>query len=105
MWSALEKVLSNVGPGPEASSRMSKCLADFDLRSVRRLERTRLLVRFGPALGLMGTLIPLSPALEGLAAGNTRQLTSNLRVAFSVTVLGLLIGALAFSVSLVRDRL
>jgi hypothetical protein len=33
MWSALEKVLSNVGPGPEASSRMSKCLADFDLRS------------------------------------------------------------------------
>jgi biopolymer transport protein ExbB/TolQ len=53
----------------------------------------------------MGTLIPLSPALEGLAAGNTRQLTSNLRVAFSVTVLGLLMGALAFSVSLVRDRL
>lgn len=105
MWSALEKVLANVGPGPEPSSRMSKCLADFDLRSVRRLERTRLLVRFGPALGLMGTLIPLSPALEGLAAGNTRQLTSNLRVAFSVTVLGLLIGALAFSVSLVRDRL
>ena len=26
-------------------------------------ERTRILVRMGPALGLMGTLIPLSPAL------------------------------------------
>ena len=32
---------------------------------MRRLERTRLLVRAGPALGLMGTLIPLSPALSG----------------------------------------
>jgi len=105
MWATLEKVLVNVGPGPEASSRMMKCLADFDLGSIKRLERTRILVRFGPALGLMGTLIPLSPALEGLAEGNTKQLTANLRVAFSVTVLGLLIGAIAFTISLVRDRL
>lgn len=85
--------------------RRAKALADFDLRSLRKLERTRLLVRFGPALGLMGTLIPLSPALDGLAKGNVAQLSENLRVAFSVTVLGLLIGAVAFSISLVRDRL
>ncbi len=90
---------------PGASNRMAKSLADFDLGSLRRLERTRLLVRAGPALGLMGTLIPLSPALTGLANGNVTQLTSNLRVAFSVTVLGLLVGALAFGISLVRDRL
>ena len=64
-----------------------------------------MLVRFGPALGLMGTLIPLSPALEGLAKGNVSSSPENLRVAFSVTVLGLLIGAVAFAVSLVRDRL
>ena len=62
-------------------------------------------MRFGPALGLMGTLIPLSPALSGLAHGNVSALTSNLQVAFSVTVTGLLIGALAFSISLIRDRL
>jgi biopolymer transport protein ExbB/TolQ len=84
---------------------MAKSLADFDLRSLRRLERTRLLVRAGPALGLMGTLIPLSPALSGLARGDVTRLTDNLRVAFSVTVLGLLVGALAFGISLVRDRL
>jgi len=88
-----------------ASDRMAKILADFDLGSLRKLERTRMLVRFGPALGLMGTLIPLSPALEGLANGNVKLLSENLRVAFSVTVLGLLIGAIAFAVSLVRDRL
>ena len=57
------------------------------------------------ALGLMGTLIPLSPALAGLADGNVTELTDNLRVAFGVTVAGLLTGAIAFTVSLIRDRL
>ncbi len=41
----------------------------------------------------MGTLIPLSPALEGLANGDVATLTDNLRLAFSITVLGLLVGA------------
>jgi biopolymer transport protein ExbB/TolQ len=90
---------------PDGESKMAKALADFDFRVLRKLERTRLLVRAGPALGLMGTLIPLSPALAGLAAGDVNELTENLRVAFSVTVLGLLIGAIAFGISLVRDRL
>ncbi len=89
----------------QSGDRMAKGLADFDFRSLKRLERTRLLVRAGPALGLMGTLIPLSPALEGLAEGDVAQLSENLRAAFSVTVIGLLIGAIAFSISLVRDRL
>jgi biopolymer transport protein ExbB/TolQ len=90
---------------PGGETRIAKALADFDFGSERRLERTRLLVRAGPALGLMGTLIPLSPALTGLAEGNVARLSENLRVAFSVTVLGLLVGALAFGLSLVRDRL
>jgi biopolymer transport protein ExbB/TolQ len=90
---------------PDAEAMIAKSLADYDFGVLRRLERTRLLVRAGPALGLMGTLIPLSPALAGLAAGDVQELSENLRVAFSVTVLGLLIGAVAFALSLVRDRL
>jgi biopolymer transport protein ExbB/TolQ len=85
--------------------QLNKALADFDFDSQRRLSRTRLLVRAGPALGLMGTLIPLSPALTGLAKGDTAALSENLRVAFSVTVVGLLIGAVAFGISLSRDRM
>jgi biopolymer transport protein ExbB/TolQ len=84
---------------------LNKALADFDFGSQRRLDRTRLLVRAGPALGLMGTLIPLSPALTGLANGNTSALSHDLRLAFSVTVVGLLIGAVAFALSLTRDRM
>jgi biopolymer transport protein ExbB/TolQ len=90
---------------PLAEPKIAKSLADFDFDAQRRLGRTRLLVRFGPALGLMGTLIPLSPALDGLARGNVTELSHDLRVAFSVTVLGLLIGAIAFGLSLYRDRM
>ncbi|HNC16229.1 MAG TPA: MotA/TolQ/ExbB proton channel family protein [Solirubrobacterales bacterium] len=92
-------------PSPDAENRIAKRLADYDYNSLRRLERTRILVRMGPALGLMGTLIPLAPALAGLADGNVTELTDNLRVAFGVTVAGLLTGALSFGVSLIRDRI
>jgi biopolymer transport protein ExbB/TolQ len=88
-----------------AGDRIAKRMAEYDYRSMRRLERTRILVRAGPALGLMGTLIPLSPALEALANGDVSSLTEELRVAFSVTVAGLLVGMVAFAVSLIRDRL
>jgi biopolymer transport protein ExbB/TolQ len=104
MADALVELVRSHGRGASADRR-AKALADFDLSSLRKLERSRMLVRFGPALGLMGTLIPLSPALDGLAKGDVTKLSENLRVAFSVTVLGLLIGAVAFAISLVRDRL
>jgi biopolymer transport protein ExbB/TolQ len=90
---------------PGADNKLNKALADFDFSAQRRLGRTRVLVRAGPALGLMGTLIPLSPALTGLANGNTSALSHDLRLAFSVTVVGLLIGAVAFAISLYRDRM
>lgn len=90
---------------PDSEDRIAKRLAEYDYTSLKRLERTRILVRMGPALGLMGTLIPLSPALAALANGDIQRLTNDLRVAFSVTVTGLLIGMVAFAVSLVRDRL
>jgi biopolymer transport protein ExbB/TolQ len=104
MAATLELIAERVRASGGAD-RVAKALADFDFASLRRLERTRVLVRAGPALGLMGTLIPLAPALAGLADGDVAQLSRNLRVAFSVTVLGLVVGAVAFAISLVRDRL
>ena len=82
-----------------------KLLQEYEFYTIKRLERTRILVRVGPMLGLMGTLIPLAPALIGLASGDVVALSENLVTAFSVTVIGLLIGGLAFLVSIVRDRL
>jgi biopolymer transport protein ExbB/TolQ len=104
MAATLELIAERIR-GKGGGERVAKALADHDFSSLRRLERTRMLVRAGPALGLMGTLIPLAPALAGLADGDVAELSRNLRVAFSVTVLGLLVGAAAFAISLVRDRL
>jgi biopolymer transport protein ExbB/TolQ len=91
--------------GERLEAKPLKLLQEYEFYSVRRLNRTRILTRLGPMLGLMGTLIPLSPALVGLAEGDIAALSENLVTAFSVTVLGLLIGGLAFAVSIVRDRM
>lgn len=104
MDAALEALITQRGM-PDSEDRIAKRLAEYDYKSLKRLERTRILVRMGPALGLMGTLIPLSPALEALAGGDVQQLTNDLRVAFSVTVAGILVGMIAFAISLIRDRL
>jgi biopolymer transport protein ExbB/TolQ len=105
MRTVFKRVIAAAASPPVDANIVAINLADFDLGSLRRLERTRLLVRAGPALGLMGTLIPLSPALSALAGGNLGELTEKLRLAFSVTVVGLLVGMLAFGISLVRDRM
>jgi biopolymer transport protein ExbB/TolQ len=55
-----------------------------------------------PILGLMGTLIPLGPALSGLANGNMQALSGNLIVAFTATVVGLLISGVAYGMGLAR---
>ncbi|HSS34181.1 MAG TPA: MotA/TolQ/ExbB proton channel family protein [Solirubrobacterales bacterium] len=79
-------------------------LARYELAVQRRLDRTRLLVRAGPAIGLMGTLIPLAPGLAALADGKVAQLAENLRDAFGATVVGLLVGTVAFGLTLARTR-
>ncbi|ADB50152.1 MotA/TolQ/ExbB proton channel family protein [Conexibacter woesei] len=80
-------------------------LADYELAVQKRLDRTRMLVRAGPALGLMGTLIPLAPGLKALSDGDMSQLATDLRIAFAATVVGLLVGTVAFALTLTRTRM
>jgi len=69
-----------------------------------RVDRARLWVRLGPALGLAGTLIPLGPALVALAENDLATLSERLTLAFGTTVLGLLAGGLCWVVLSVQDR-
>jgi biopolymer transport protein ExbB/TolQ len=80
-------------------------LADYELAVQRRLDHTRILVRAGPALGLMGTLIPLAPGLAALGHGNVATLATDLRTAFAATTIGLLVGTVAFALTLTRTRM
>ena len=81
-----------------------KLLQDYELRIADELMQVRLVARVGPMLGLMGTLIPMGPALIGLSSGNIQQLAANLVIAFSTTVLGLLAGGVAYSILLIKKK-
>ena len=91
--------------GADRARDREHALARFELNVQRRLDRTRLLVRAGPAIGLMGTLIPLAPGLAALGDGNVTALAENLRDAFGATVVGLLVGTVAFALTLARTRM
>ena len=81
-----------------------KAVQDAELAWQSELERLRGLARLGPAMGLMGTLIPLGPALVGLAAGDLEMMSNNLVIAFATTVVGLLVGTLAAVLLGVKKR-
>ncbi len=84
--------------------RLEKLLQDINFEMTKKLERSRFVARVGPMFGLMGTLIPMGPALLGLSAGDIDTLANNLIIAFGTTVVGLMAGAIGFMVATVRTR-
>lgn len=64
----------------------------------KRISRADLMVRIGPSLGLMGTLIPLGPGIAAMGQGDFRTLAVAITTAFDTTVLGLAIGIIAYLV-------
>jgi biopolymer transport protein ExbB/TolQ len=77
---------------------------EYEVRMTKRLEQTKIMATVAPMLGLMGTLIPLGPALIGLAQGDILQLANNLMIAFATTVLGLFAGIVGYVLTVVRKR-
>jgi biopolymer transport protein ExbB/TolQ len=100
---ALQDIGFAIGSGQPGGT--DRALADYELAVQRTLDRTRILVRAGPALGLMGTLIPLAPGLAALGRGDVSTLASDLRTAFAATTVGLLVGTVAFAITLTRTRM
>ena len=82
--------------------QLDRIIGELEIQSRENCSKMNLWIRIGPMLGLMGTLIPMGPALKGLSAGNMEEMVTNLVVAFSTTVTGLLIGALCSVMSVSR---
>ena len=80
----LTRIADNHDIGPEARKALaSELISAEETRLIKKTNKTDIIVRVGPILGLLGTLIPLGPGLAALGTGDT----------------GLSAGAVAFFVS------
>lgn len=70
----------------------------------QNLQKTDIITRVGPTLGLMGTLIPMGPGLAALGTGDVTTLASAITVAFNTTILGIGSGAATYLASKLRRR-
>lgn len=102
--SSLKDLLTNSERKEFLDIKIEKQLQKTESALFRSLDRIRFVVRVGPALGLMGTLIPMGIALSALAKGNMPQMAGNMVTAFTTTVVGLACGVAAYMMSLVKER-
>ena len=92
----LLEYLRKIKAAPQDRALREKLLGDYEIAADKELGQSKLLVKIGPMLGLMGTLIPMGPALVGLATGDIGSMAYNMQVAFATTVVGIVIGAIGF---------
>ena len=96
----LTRIADNHDIGPEARKALaSELISAHETRLIKKTNKTDILVRVGPILGLLGTLIPLGPGLASLGTGDIATLAQSLTIAFDTTVTGLTVGAIAFLIS------
>lgn len=88
--------------GDEA--RTDLLLSEFEIESDKNIAASKVLTKMGPILGLMGTLIPMGPALVGLAQGDIASMAYNMQVAFATTVVGLTVSAIGFCTQQAKER-
>ena len=96
----LIRIANNHDIGSEARKALaSDLISSEETKLIKKTNKTDILVRVGPILGLLGTLIPLGPGLAALGTGDISTLAQSLTIAFDTTVTGLSVGALAYLVS------
>lgn len=83
---------------------LERLLQKAELSLVRSLDKIRFVIRVGPALGLMGTLIPMGIALSALAQGDMPKMAGSMVTAFTTVVVGLACSVVAYILSLVKEK-
>ena len=101
----LNRIANNHDIGPDARKALaSDLISEEETRLIKNCNKTDILVKVGPSLGLLGTLIPLGPGLAALGSGDIATLAQSLTIAFDTTVTGLSVGALAYLISKFRKQ-
>ena len=84
--------LHKIRNAPRDPAMLEKLLGDYEILADKELGPSKLRVKIGPMLGLMGTLIDVA------------SMASNMQVAFATTVVGLIIGAVGFITLQIKQR-
>ena len=79
-------------------------ITQYETETVKEVNLSRLLAKLGPVLGLIGTLISMSPALVGLSTGDISGMAYNMQVVFAATVVGLVISAVGLFTLQLKQR-
>lgn len=83
---------------------LENLVAEHESRARRTLAGPRALVRVGPSLGLLGTLIPMGGSLAAMAGGDLKAMAGQMVVAFTSTIIGLATGTVAYVVTAIRQE-
>lgn len=101
--SARIKILESLGKKGD-SVAVINLLRDTEHQMWRSLDTLKLVIRVGPGLGLIGTLIPMGTGLAALGQGDLGQLSQDLVIAFTTTVVGMASGLVAYVFFTVQRR-
>lgn len=78
---------------PASDAYSDYLISNFENEAEKDASLSKLLAKMGPVLGLIGTLIAMSPALVGLSTGDISGMAYNMQVVFATTVVGLVVSA------------
>lgn len=70
--------IKNMLDANKSKSHINLLLANFEIEADKDLFKSKTLAKLGPILGLMGTLIPMGPALVGLSTGDIASMAYNI---------------------------
>ena len=100
----LEKELAELEGRTHLDLTLERLLQTHELLLVRGLDAIRFVIRVGPALGLMGTLIPMGIALSAMAQGDMPKMAGSMVTAFTTVIVGLACSVVAYLLSLIKEK-
>lgn len=87
-----------------AQARLDECLLRHETRVRESAHTAQVLVKIGPCIGLLGTLIPMGGALASMSQGHLESMAGQMVAAFTSTIIGLAAGTMAFVIAAIRTR-
>ncbi len=98
------RYLRDLLAAPRTEAYCDYMVSKFENDAEKDTATSKLLAKMGPVLGLIGTLIAMSPALVGLSTGDISGMAYNMQVVFATTVVGLVVSAIGLVTLQFKNR-